>query len=121
MNTSMKIPLVILAIALPSAAFAQSSDANYCKALVSEYEQYLDMSSKKGQQPQGLDARSAVEKCKVGDAAGIPGIEKALQDAKYSLPSRTATAVPSAAKASNCGGESWSTEKMAYVGIPCPQ
>jgi len=47
------------------------------------------MSSKKGQQPQGLDAKQAIEKCKAGDPAGIPGIEKALKDAKYDLPPRT--------------------------------
>ena len=119
MNTSMKGLLAILAISLPTAAFAQSDDATYCKALVSEYQRYLDMGSKKGRQPQSLEARTAIEKCKTGDAAGIPGIEKALQDAGYGLPSRTATAVTAPAKAANCGGETWSTEKMAYVTVPC--
>ena len=89
MNTSLKGLLAVVVISLPSAAFAQSSDAKYCAALVAKYEQYLDMSSKKGQQPQGLDAKQAIEKCKAGDPAGIPGIEKALKDAKYDLPPRT--------------------------------
>jgi hypothetical protein len=46
------------------------------------------MDSKKGQQPLGLDVRTGVEKCKAGDPAGIPVIEKALKDAKFSLPPR---------------------------------
>ena len=75
-------------ISLPVVAFAQSSDAAYCKALVAKYEQYLDMDSKRGQQPLSLDVRSAVEKCKAGDPAGIPVIEKALKDAKFDLPPR---------------------------------
>ena len=89
MNTSLKGLLAVVAVALPGVAFAQSSDAQYCAALVSKYEQYLDMSSKRGQQPQGLDARAGVEKCKAGDPSGIPEIEKALKDAKYDLPPRT--------------------------------
>jgi hypothetical protein len=60
----------------------------YCKALVAKYEQYLDQSSKKGQQPQSVDAQAGVAKCKAGDPAGIPAIEKALKDAKFDLPSR---------------------------------
>jgi hypothetical protein len=119
MNTSLKGLLAVVAVALPGVAFAQSSDAQYCTALVSKYEQYLDMSSKRGQQPQSLEARTAVEKCQAGDPAGIPGIEKALEDAKYGLPSRSATPVASTTKAADCGVETWSTEKMMYVGTPC--
>ena len=119
MNTSLKALLAVVAVSLPGVAFAQSSDAEYCGALVSKYEQYLDMSSKRGQQPQSLEARTAVEKCQAGDPAGIPGIEKALEDAKYGLPSRSATPVASTTKAADCGVETWSTEKMMYVGTPC--
>ena len=89
MNSSMKGLFAIVAFSLPAAAFAQSSDAAYCKALVAKYEQYLDMSSKKGEQPQNLTAKAGVEKCKAGDASGIPAIEKALMDAKLDLPPRT--------------------------------
>ena len=119
MNTSLKALLAVVAVSLPGVAFAQSSDAEYCGALVSKYEQYLDMSSKRGQQPQSLEARTAVEKCQAGDPAGIPGIEKALEDAKYGLPSRSATPVASTTKAADCGVETWSTEKMMHVGTPC--
>ena len=89
MNASLKSLAAVALFSLPAAAFAQSSDAQYCKALVDKYEQYLDMSSKRGQQPQGLDARAAVEKCKAGDPSGIPDIEKALKAAQYDLPPRT--------------------------------
>jgi hypothetical protein len=86
MNTLTKGLLGAFLFSLPVAAFAQSNDAAYCKALVAKYEQYLDMSSKKGEQPQNLNAKAGVEKCKVGDTSGIPAIEKALKDAKYDLP-----------------------------------
>ena len=86
MNTFIKAGLAAVLFSLPVVAFAQSSDAAYCKALVAKYEQYLDMSSKKGEQPQNLNAKAGVEKCKVGDTSGIPAIEKALKDAMYDLP-----------------------------------
>lgn len=89
MNTSLKAMAAIVLFSLPVAAVAQSSDAQYCKALVDKYEQYLDMSSKRGQQPQGIEARAGVEKCKAGDPSGIPDIEKALKAAQYDLPPRT--------------------------------
>jgi hypothetical protein len=88
MNTLIKALPAIVLFSLPVVAFAQSSDADYCRALVAKYEQYLDMSSKKGEQPQNLAAKTGVEKCKSGDAAGIPAIEKALKDAKFDLPPR---------------------------------
>jgi hypothetical protein len=89
MNASMKGLLAIVALSLPTAAFAQSSDTKYCTALVRKYEAFLDQSQKKGEAPQNLAAKVGVEKCKAGDASGIPAIEKALQDAKLDLPPRT--------------------------------
>ena len=67
MNTSLKSLLAVVAVALPGVAFAQSSDAQYCAALVGKYEQYLDMSSKRGEQPQSLEAKTGIEKCRAGD------------------------------------------------------
>jgi hypothetical protein len=58
MNTLTKGLLGAFLFSLPVAAFAQSNDAAYCKALVAKYEQYLDMSSKKGEQPQNLERRA---------------------------------------------------------------
>ena len=89
MNMLTKALLAAILFSLPVGAFAQSSDAAYCKALVAKYEQYLDMDSKRGQQPLSLDVRSGVEKCKAGDTSGIPAIEKALKNAKFDLPPRT--------------------------------
>jgi hypothetical protein len=120
MMTSLKGLLAVVVVSLPGAAFAQSTDAAYCGALVGKYEHYLDMGSKKGRQPQSLEARTAVAKCKSGDPSGIPGIEKALLDAKLDLPSRSATAAASTVRATDCGVETWSTEKMTYVTTPCP-
>ena len=79
MNTLIKAIPAIALLSLPIVAAAQSSDADYCKALVAKYEQYLDMDSKRGQQPISLDVRTGVERCKAGDPAGIPAIEKALK------------------------------------------
>ena len=89
MNTLIKSLLAAALFSLPVAAFAQSSDAAYCKALVAKYEQYLDQSSKKGEQPQNVATKGAVEKCKAGDTSGIPEIEKALKGAKLDLPPRS--------------------------------
>lgn len=72
----------------PMAAFAQSADASYCEALATKYERYLDMTSKRGQQPQSLDTRVAAEKCKAGDTSGIPVLEQALKNARIDLPPR---------------------------------
>jgi hypothetical protein len=86
--TKWLVPAV--ALSLPAMAFAQSNDAKYCQALIAKYNSYLNMGQNKGQQPQGLDARVAIEKCNAGDtAAGIPPLEKALKDAKLDLPSRS--------------------------------
>ena len=89
MSVSVKWLVPALVLALPLAASAQSNDAKYCSALVAKYEQYLDMNSKKGAQPQSLDSKVAVEKCKAGDTvAGIPVLEQALKNAKLDLPPR---------------------------------
>jgi hypothetical protein len=89
MNTLLKGLLAVVAVSLPGAAFAQSGDVPYCKALVAKYEQYLDQSQKRGETPQSLEAKIGVEKCKTGDTSGIPAIEKALKDARLDLPPRT--------------------------------
>jgi hypothetical protein len=82
-------PAVVAATLMPIAAIAQSPGAEYCAALAAKYEQYLDMPSKGGQQPQSLETRVAVEKCKAGDTSGIAGVEKALRNARIDLPPRS--------------------------------
>jgi hypothetical protein len=81
----MKIAAVCLtaAVALaPFTAFAQSSDAVYCKALADTYRKTNS---------QNMDAAvpEAINQCNQGNtAAGIPVLEKALKDAKVTLPPR---------------------------------
>ena len=90
MKTCIKWVVAALVLSLPIAASAQSNDAKYCNDLSDKYKQYLDMSSRKGSQPQSLDAQAAVGKCKPGETtASIPALEKALKDAKFDLPPRT--------------------------------
>ena len=90
MNAFVKWLVPALAFALPLAASAQSTDAKYCSDLSEKYERYLNMSSKRGAQPQSLDAKVAVGKCKADEAAvSIPVLEKALKNAKLDLPPRT--------------------------------
>ena len=90
MNASMKGLVSALVLSFPIAASAQSSDTKYCSDLSDKYERYLDMNSKKGAQPQSLDAKAVVGKCKASDtASSIPVLEKALKDAKLDLPPRT--------------------------------
>ena len=80
--------LLTAAILLPSMASANSSDVAYCNALVQKYERHLAVGSAKSRPPQGLEAREAVERCKAGDTSGISATEKALENARISLPSR---------------------------------
>jgi hypothetical protein len=83
---------LITGLALASAipASAQSNDAAYCNALVSEYQHYLG-SSGSGKHvgiDQNATARVAIDKCKAGDFSGIPVLEQELRNAKLELPSR---------------------------------
>ena len=76
------------ALMLPAVAAADTKDGAYCGALVQKYERYLGVGSSKNRTSQGLEAREAVERCKAGDPSGISAIEKALENARISLPSR---------------------------------
>lgn len=81
--------VIAVALLAPAVAFAQSSDAAYCKALATKYEKYLNQNVHRGIQSQGLEARSSFEQCKAGDPTGIAGLEKALKNAGYELPPRS--------------------------------
>jgi hypothetical protein len=74
---------LIAAVALaPLTALAQSSDATYCQALAATYRKLTT---------QNTDAAvpEAINQCNQGNtAAGIPVLEKALKDAKVTLPPR---------------------------------
>ena len=81
--------ILAAAILVPSIAQANSGDVAYRNALVQKYERHLAGGSAKSRPPQGLEAREAVERCKAGDTSGISAIEKALENAKFTLPSRS--------------------------------
>ncbi len=73
---------VAAALALPTAAaFAQSADdVSYCNALSASYR-----TVNRGASPSGAGA-DAMAQCASNPSAGIPVLEKALMDAKVSLP-----------------------------------
>jgi hypothetical protein len=75
---------------IPVLAQSPNSDAQYCGALINTYQKYIvgaydpDMTT---HVHANLD--TAVANCQSGNtAAGIPPLEKALRDAKFSLPPR---------------------------------
>jgi hypothetical protein len=79
-----------VAALMPFGASAQTSDANYCRALSQKYEAYIS-SKTMGRTPgQGtVDGSVAIEQCKAGNtAAGIPVLEQKLRDARVDLPPR---------------------------------
>jgi hypothetical protein len=81
--------MAVLSIALsPLAASSQSTDGNYCQALLIKYDTFIVKAS--GHAPRRGDnaAEVAASKCREGDPTGIPGLERALQDAKIDLPPR---------------------------------
>ena len=73
---------ICASLVIPFAALAQSADAKYCAALSAEYRKLNPAQSS------GAEA-DAMAKCAAGDTAtGIPILEKALKDAKVTLPPR---------------------------------
>jgi hypothetical protein len=83
----MKIQLVSLivgvSLALPVAAFAQSS---YCDALSHQYQKYVGSSNDRRPQGTPPDVATAMSKCSTDSASAIPVLERALKDAKIDLP-----------------------------------
>ena len=90
MNTLIKALLAAALFSVPIAAFAQSSDADYCKALTQKYETYVsNMSVGRSAGSGTIDASVAISQCKDGKtASGIPVLEKKLRDARIDLPPR---------------------------------
>jgi hypothetical protein len=78
-----------LSIALSFAASGQSNDVKYCQALLTKYDTFILKAS--GHSPRRGDNATevAASKCREGDPAGIPGLERALKNAKIDLPPRT--------------------------------
>jgi hypothetical protein len=75
--------VISVGIALPFAAFAQSSDVDYCNKLSATYRSgNMANSTPQAQVPE------AMSKCATSPATSIPVLEKALKDNKMTLPSR---------------------------------
>ncbi len=89
MFASLKWLVPAFAVFLPLAASAQSSDADYCKALVAKYETYVVHIYGRSPNLGSVDGSVAAEQCKAGNAAGIPVLERKLRDARVDLPART--------------------------------
>ncbi|MBI2739390.1 MAG: hypothetical protein HYX38_22950 [Rhodospirillales bacterium] len=124
MNTFVKSLAAVAVFSLPGVAIAQMTDAAYCKALSVSYLKYVSTSlTGQNPDPPPVDVQYAMSQCQTGNpAAGIPVLEQKLRANKVNLPSREQAAAPKAATeagAANCGAETWSTEKMMYVGTPC--
>jgi hypothetical protein len=79
-----------VAALLPLGASAQTSDADYCKALTQKYETYVsNMSVGRSAGSGTIDASVAISQCKDGKtASGIPVLEQKLRDARIDLPPR---------------------------------
>ena len=80
-----------VAALLPFGASAQTTDADYCKALTQKYETYIsNLAVGRSGGPGTVDGNVAIAQCKAGDTAdGIPVLERKLQDAKVDLPRRS--------------------------------
>ena len=89
MFASLKWLVLAFAVSLPLAASAESSDAEYCKALVAKYETYVVHPDGRFPNPGTVDGSVAAAQCKVGNPAGIPVLERKLRDARIDLPART--------------------------------
>jgi len=83
MKLAIKAVVIAAAFALPAAAFAQSADQKYCKALSSKYREYQRAGSIDG------EVAAAMGQCDSNAAAAIPVLEKHLKAGKVPLPPRT--------------------------------
>ena len=80
---------------VPVAAFAapvETSDAQYCQALVNRYVRYVghDIGSSHRLRDRGsIEGQVAVSQCRSGNAAAaIPVLERAVTNARVALPPR---------------------------------
>ena len=69
-------------LTLPVAVQAQSSDAQYCRALADVWRAY-----NRGMDP-AVEVATAITHCNGSPATAIPVLEKALKDDKLALPKR---------------------------------
>jgi hypothetical protein len=75
--------VIFAGIAMPFAAFSQSSDVEYCNKLSATYRSVVATTS-----TPDATVPEAMSKCSSSPAAAIPILEKALKDNKVTLPRR---------------------------------
>jgi hypothetical protein len=80
--------LFVLSLALSMAASAQSGDAKYCSALGDKYTTFAQDNGGRSHNAPPADVATAMSKCSSDPASAIPALERALNSAKVSLPSR---------------------------------
>jgi len=83
------VAALLVAAALPAAALAQSADTTYCRALGATYDKYVNNPSNARGKPPVAEVGRAQSQCDDNPAAAIPVLEKALRDARISLPPRS--------------------------------
>ena len=84
------VPCSDSATPAPQQAAAPLTDVEYCGALVTRYDTFLNKDGRfGGMRSTDVAANVAAEKCRAGDSSGIADLERALKDAKVDLPPRT--------------------------------
>ena len=68
----------------------RADDVAYCKALADSYQRYVvKIDNGHTVQRGSTDASVALERCRNGNTAGIPILERELRNAKVELPARS--------------------------------
>jgi hypothetical protein len=93
MQRTYALLLLAIGMGLSTTASAQqaSADARYCAKLIGLYRTYVNNPEdpRPTFQSPVASAENAIASCKAGNtAAGIPVLEQALRDNKFTLPSR---------------------------------
>jgi hypothetical protein len=89
MNGKTIAALLMAAATLPAAAVAQSPDTAYCQNLSATYDKYVNNASMgRANAPPLAGVTRAQSQCASNPTAAIPVLEKALRDARISLPPR---------------------------------
>jgi hypothetical protein len=84
------IAALLVAAALSAAALAQSADTTYCQTLSATYDKYVNNATMgRANAPPLAGVTRAQSQCGSDPAAAIPVLEKALRDARISLPPRS--------------------------------
>jgi hypothetical protein len=89
MKTSRILVITALPLVLALGAQAQSADTQYCQALGSKYDRYVNNPSMgRGSQPPNGRIDEAKSQCGGNPSYAIPILEQALKDARVDLPPR---------------------------------